>query len=444
MHVIVTGLVFLVVAAGATQAPAATAELPYAATAAFLVDPFDQCRSQPDGTPCDDGAACTTSSACHNGVCVSASPTCRNFSDAQDRSYCSLETGGCVSQTESCAPFFIDAANNENKCIRNAGTDPATGECLYDGIAQACVPPGCIRYRCDPTDGVCKLNENDPTFAQCGGDESFCQPRPDCVTQTCFFESCSAQGSPQNCDSITNVNCTALNPSSCQVPLETSPPDNIINGCKETVGCVFSVKECPPAAPCQRLVRDPLDPGCCRYEPRDCAAEFHNDPQFAYACDVVGTEGVCRARPLPKFPIGAKTIRIRPAESFELFAKGDLILPAAVGDDPTTEGGALTFTGTTGGQTYALPAEGWKALAGGRGFRFVKNLCKVVIERKSVRAKCRVDTGDFGPLPEPGPVDVMLSIGDGTRYCSQCGGTPTGEPTHVFRRKNCTPPAECN
>lgn len=40
------------------------------------------CAGQPEGSSCDDGVACTASSTCQAGACVSESPNCRDFADA--------------------------------------------------------------------------------------------------------------------------------------------------------------------------------------------------------------------------------------------------------------------------------------------------------------------------------------------------------------------------
>jgi hypothetical protein len=72
----------------------------------------------------------------------------------------------------------------------------------------------------------------------------------------------------------------------------------VLTGCDENSGCVTSPVFCAlPANPCEELVRDPNAEGCCTYRPRDCAAEFGNNPNFTYSCDPTATNGVCKATP---------------------------------------------------------------------------------------------------------------------------------------------------
>lgn len=439
------------------------------ALSAPVDDPFEPCKSAADGTSCDDGAACTTGSVCQRGACVSRSPTCRNYSDAQDRSYCSLETGACVSVTEPCAPFFPQPNGQPNRCLPNYGIDAATGECLYDPTpAQSCVPPGCFDARCNPDTGGCEPDLDSPRTQQCGTDD-FCQPRPDCVHRTCFYESCTPIGSPANCDTITNLVCEIrptgglsqpFNPSWCQVSPPNGGPNGTINGCSESRGCAnYQIAECAAPNPCETLVRDPnhvvigeIDghervlEQCCTYEPRDCAAEFGNAPNFDYACEVVGTQGVCRATPNTR-SLAAKVTVVKPGEVFKFVAKGRFTLPDPSTENPAVEGATLTFNGTTGGQTYQLPAAGWKGLGphrdGSKGFKFKDAVCDVVVKRTVVKGGCKKDTGDFGPLPESGPVHVTLAIGSGTHYCVECGGKTVGNPAKIFKRSDCALPAAC-
>src|SRR5262249_20120794 len=101
---------------------------------------------------------------------------------------------------------------------------------------------------------------------------------------------------------------------------------------------------------------------------------------------------------------------------------------------------------TTGGQTYALPPAGWRNQGSGpngfKGFAFKGTLCtRVKIKQRVIRATCKPDTGDFGPLPEPGPVSIVLAIGKGNaRYCGSFGGSPTGNRGKEFKRRDCEAP----
>lgn len=150
---------------------------------------------------------------------------------------------------------------------------------------------------------------------------------------------------------------------------------------------------------------------------------------------------------LPAVPVALRVAVVKPSRLFRFVARGTFPLPDPAVDDPRTEGGSLTFAGTTGGATYALGAEGWRGLGprkdGSRGFRFTGRPCRaVVVKANGLKGVCRGDTGSVG-LPEPGPVSIVLGIGDGTRYCGACGGVPKGKPSVLFRHRSCAAPASC-
>ncbi|MEO6026405.1 MAG: hypothetical protein ABIR79_06015 [Candidatus Binatia bacterium] len=145
--------------------------------------------------------------------------------------------------------------------------------------------------------------------------------------------------------------------------------------------------------------------------------------------------------------LAAKVTVVKPGEVFKFVARGRFTLPDPASENPGVEGATLTFGGATGGQTYPLPAAGWKGLGphrdGSKGFRFKSDACKVVVKRTVVKGECKHDTGDFGPLPEPGPVHVVLAVGNDTHYCVECGGKATGNPDKVVKRFDCSLPAAC-
>jgi hypothetical protein len=147
--------------------------------------------------------------------------------------------------------------------------------------------------------------------------------------------------------------------------------------------------------------------------------------------------------------IPVKVNVIKPGKLFKFVSKGAFTLPDGMTDNPTTEGGSLLFNGATGGATYTLEAGGWKGLGpggdGSKGFKFKGATCKaVIVKAKVIKGVCKPDTGDFGPLPDAGPVNIILSTGDTTRYCGSCGGTPKGNDAKIFKRKDCGAPLVCS
>ena len=45
--------------------------------------------------------------------------------------------------------------------------------------------------------------------------------------------------------------------------------------------------------------------------------------------------------------------------------------------------------------------------------------------------------------PQPGDVKVTFTVGQSSRYCGECGGTPAGNPDGIYKRLDCTAPASC-
>ena len=133
---------------------------------------------------------------------------------------------------------------------------------------------------------------------------------------------------------------------------------------------------------------------------------------------------------------------VKPGAVFRFIAKGSFALPDA---DPTVLGGSLALTGSVGSFVQPLAADCWTALGRGtvRGFKCSNQHCKVRVKRKSIEGRCRIDDDDFGPLPEPAPVAVVLGVAT-TRYCGRCGGIVKGNETKKLERKRCEAPAGCS
>jgi hypothetical protein len=149
----------------------------------------------------------------------------------------------------------------------------------------------------------------------------------------------------------------------------------------------------------------------------------------------------------PPVPVAVRVAVVKPSRLFRFVARGTFPLPDPSIDDPRNEGGTLAFVGTTGGATYTLARSGWRGIGpkkdGSRGFRFAGYPCRVVvIKPTALKGVCRNDTGTVG-LPEPGPLGIVLRIGDGTRYCGACGGVAKGNASVLFKRTACAAPATC-
>lgn len=241
--------------------------------------------SKANGVACDDGIACTASSSCQGGICVSAAPTCRDESVQSDHGHCDLSTGACVADTD-CPLYFTRPDGSVNKCGTTIGKDPATGVCLYRGTY--CPARGCNVEACNPNSGTCEVVANN--VLACGSTGNICvnldSDGTPCDVSACSYEHCRRNPlQPQNCDRVDVRDCNDENPSTCQ----TASPCDAITGCTFT-----AVAPCaPPTDPCEELVMDGTASGCCTYRPKDCAGRFGNDPNFTYACNA----GVCTATP---------------------------------------------------------------------------------------------------------------------------------------------------
>lgn len=138
---------------------------------------------------------------------------------------------------------------------------------------------------------------------------------------------------------------------------------------------------------------------------------------------------------------GIKLAIVKPGKLLTLVASGGFPLPT---NDPTASGASLAVAGTTGGRTYDLPPDCWKAVR--KGFNCKSEPCRVsLLVKKKARvltATCKGDTGDLGPLPEPGPVNFVFTLG-AARYCAACGGTSKGNDTRVWKRTQCSAPPVC-
>jgi hypothetical protein len=280
----------------------------------------DSCTFATAGTACDDANACTQTATCDGaGQCVGTNPvTCGGVADAcpgvcnpltgscetcrdvnNPNGYCDLTTRECVNSNPACPEFQTDANGVENKCTISAGVDLTTGLCLYK--PKFCAARGCNLESCNPSTGACEVGRSIPN---CGVSGQICNNRDNDLTQcdvsTCQYNHCKRGILVSNCDKLETIDCAALNPSTCQTSLGCTPgptDTNPVVGIAKDSACQYDVTDCaPPADPCaQELVLDGSAAGCCTYRPKDCAAEFGNNPDYTYSCTVEGTVGVCHA-----------------------------------------------------------------------------------------------------------------------------------------------------
>jgi hypothetical protein len=155
--------------------------------------------------------------------------------------------------------------------------------------------------------------------------------------------------------------------------------------------------------------------------------------------------------------IPGKIIIVKPSTLAKVIAKGTFTLPTG-GDVPTAAGGSLLVKDLgdpMNANTYSLPSGSWKGLGnppGIKGYKYkgagsVSDPCKVVlIKTNIVKAVCKgagvtLTTPVTAP---PADVAVNLSVGTGTSYCAEFGGTEIKNTTNIMKRKDSAAPSACS
>jgi len=137
---------------------------------------------------------------------------------------------------------------------------------------------------------------------------------------------------------------------------------------------------------------------------------------------------------------------------------GDTFDLPSLANDPTVEGATISFRELGGDAeiSASLPAAGWKGLgnpAGSKGFKYKgagspTDPCKVVlIKANIVKAVCK-GAGVTLTTPvtaQPAEVAVNLSVGTGTSFCAEFGGTEIKNTSTILKRKDATAlPSACS
>ncbi|MFT3769275.1 MAG: CCXG family PEP-CTERM protein [Minicystis sp.] len=125
---------------------------------------FQGCTaSTPNGTPCDDGNACTQTDTCQSGVCVGANPvTCTAPDACHNAGTCNPTTGAC---TNAPAKPNGSACNDGNACTQS--------DTCQNGLCVGASPKTCAASdtchsagACDPATGWC-TNPAKPNGSAC-------------------------------------------------------------------------------------------------------------------------------------------------------------------------------------------------------------------------------------------------------------------------------------
>src|SRR5438552_7354294 len=253
---------------------------------------------RPDGTPCDDGNACTRTDTCTAGACTGAQPMlCRAKHQCHEAGVCDPETGLCSNRSKPAKPDGT-ACDDGNACTQ-------TDACL----AGACT--GTNPVDCPPHDQCHEAGVCDPAIALCSNplkadgatcdDGNACTRADACREGTCTGSNpvaCTAADQCHDaggCDPVTGL---CSNPSK-----PTGTPCDDGNACTRSDTCTAGTCTGTDAIACtapdqchQAGVCDPATGHCSNPPKADGTA--CND---ANACTRVDTcsQGVCSgANPL--------------------------------------------------------------------------------------------------------------------------------------------------
>lgn len=193
------------------------------------------CATEPDGTACDDGNACTQSDVCQAGVCTGSDPVvCTASSQCHEVGVCDPGTGVCSNPTSP----DTKACDDGNACTTGDFCDGA-GTCV-GGTLNTCAAndTACADFQCNPVSGACDvivpINEGGTcddgnactdgelcvagtctqgtsvcacqTDSDCVDDGDLCNGTLICVANNCVVDPATV---PAPCDSSADTECSA-------------------------------------------------------------------------------------------------------------------------------------------------------------------------------------------------------------------------------------------
>jgi len=128
------------------------------------------CESRPlTGTPCDDGAKCTTNDTCEAGTCRGSEKLCEPSANPCLSSHCVAETGAC----EQVAVPDDDPCSDESACT--SADHCESGVCVGEAVACGDVG-GCVAdVTCEPAQGCVYAAQPIDTVCEVGATSGFCR-----------------------------------------------------------------------------------------------------------------------------------------------------------------------------------------------------------------------------------------------------------------------------
>ncbi|HUU03248.1 MAG TPA: S8 family serine peptidase [Myxococcota bacterium] len=264
------------------------------------------CSSLPDGSPCDDGNACTINDQCSGGSCTGSAKNCSDGNVCTDDS-CNPTNGNCthVNNTAGC--------NDGNACT--LADQCSGGTCT--GSAKDCSDGNvCTNDSCNPSNGNCTHNNNTATCDDgdactindscsgglCAGSAKDCSDANVCTDDSCNPSNgnCTHSNNNAACDDgdlcTTDDSCSAGSCSGTAIDCDdsnacTDDSCDIANGCINTpnnAACddadACTTNDHCSTGSCTGSAIDCNDTNLCTDDSCDSASGCINTPNAA-ACD---------------------------------------------------------------------------------------------------------------------------------------------------------------
>ncbi len=190
---------------------------------ASAITTVGSCGGSPDGTPCNDGNACTQTDSCQSGACTGGNPVMCTASDqCHDVGTCNPANGLCSNPAKPNG----SACDDGNACTSNDTC--GNGSCVSGGPTNCNDNDQCTDDSCNPATGCVNAAVQDGIAC---GDANVCDGIETCQQGLC------APGTPLNCsdgNSCTSDSCDAT------------------HGCIQTptAGCCSTDADCADTSAC--------------------------------------------------------------------------------------------------------------------------------------------------------------------------------------------------
>ncbi len=217
-----------------------------------------------NGTPCDDGNACTINDVCSNGICQGVPVVCDPLNECSTRS---CDPNGAEGNCDTITPINEGGdCDDQNPCSTNGIC--SNGACISTPVT--CQPPDqCHVATCDPigTNGNCDIINIVENGEPCN-DDNACT-----INDACWDGSC--QGNTFTCNPPDDCNSASCDPTGAEGNCDTITPDNEGGTCNDDNPCTNN---------------DICSNGHCVGKSFTC--EPPNDCNIA-TCDPMGADGNC-------------------------------------------------------------------------------------------------------------------------------------------------------